>query len=347
VTESRDRTEEITAYVEAVEAACSEMSTNERQQRLAELREHLQELAGEGVDFLNELGSPDEYAAEWRIAAGLPEAPPSRRPSQRRRMVMLVAAVSAGCLLGAGIVWRLSQPAELTQGVLYARFAAIVNGQQPGYKGIPIHKDARPDGEVGADGKWHGTTTRDEGSVDFTPGQYVITVTCAGHGALAGSIRLGPTTQQIIPVECTRWGVTRSTFITLPARANDYLIELTSQDSKLAAFAYSVMGVFSTFEATGGATDMELRIALGQWTGSGDDVIDFSMPEGTKRIALRMTCDTGTFTVRNKELDLVFGGDCSPDFSGDADGDITLVGTRLVIDVHPHVDWKLDVTAIS
>jgi hypothetical protein len=323
------------------------MPTAEREQRLEELREHLHELAREGIVFANELGSPDEYAAEWLAAAGLPEAPPTQSPSRRRRFAVLVAAIGVGCLLGAGLIWRLNQPAELTPEVLYARFAAIVDGQQPGHKGIPIHADARPNGEVATDGTWQSTTIRDHGSIDFTPGQYVLTVTCAGHAKLEGSIRLGSTTQQVLPISCTRWGVTRSTFITLTAPASQYVIELKPLNNKLAAFAYSVLGLADTrFSTTGGANDIDVRMGLGQWRGTGDGVIDLSVPANTKRIALRMTCDTGTFEVRNKQLGPIFGGDCSPAFGEGAEGAFTLVGTHLVIDVDRHVAWKMDVTAL-
>lgn len=332
----------VDAYVAAVDQVCADLPAETRSPLRAELQEHLLELAREGLDFAAELGTPAEYAAEWRAAAELPPATP--RP-KRRRTAMLLAGVVIGCLVGAGIVARLNRQQELTPELLYARYAAIVNGQLPGHKGIPIHANARPTGEVGADGTWRNKTTHDTGAVDLPASQYVIQITCAGHGYLQGSIQLGSTTQQISPVDCTRYGVTRLTFITLTTPARDYAIDITPLSNKIAAFAFSVTEYMPNFTAIS-SPGTDVRMNLGAWTGTGDGIINLSLPESTKQLTLRMTCDRGNFEVRNSQLGLIYGGNCAADASSAATGTLALVGTRLVIDVGPQAIWKLNVTAL-
>jgi HAAS domain-containing protein len=66
------RADEIAAYAAGVRAALADMSTAERAELLADLEDHLREVAAESdVSLRERLGTPKEYAAELRAAYGI------------------------------------------------------------------------------------------------------------------------------------------------------------------------------------------------------------------------------------------------------------------------------------
>lgn len=69
---------EVESYLAAVRATLSDLPASERDDLLAEVEASLREAAAEGGAIGARLGSPEEFAAELRSAAGLHEAPAVR-----------------------------------------------------------------------------------------------------------------------------------------------------------------------------------------------------------------------------------------------------------------------------
>lgn len=105
-------------YLRRVDFALRDLPWRARRELLAELREHLSELPAEA-----ELGTPEEYAADLRSAAGLERRRGpiaflrARRP---RNLILTAAAVTAiGLAIGA-VVWIDSyQPLSFGNGAQY------------------------------------------------------------------------------------------------------------------------------------------------------------------------------------------------------------------------------------
>jgi HAAS domain-containing protein len=74
---------EVEAYLIAVRATLSDLPATEREDLLAEVEASLRDAAEEGGAIAPRLGSPEEFAAELRAAAGLHELPPA---SSRRSL---------------------------------------------------------------------------------------------------------------------------------------------------------------------------------------------------------------------------------------------------------------------
>jgi hypothetical protein len=72
---------EVEAYLIAVRATLSDLPATEREDLLAEVEASLRDAVEEGGAIAPRLGSPEEFAAELRAAAGLHELPPA--PSRR------------------------------------------------------------------------------------------------------------------------------------------------------------------------------------------------------------------------------------------------------------------------
>lgn len=71
--------EEVRAYIDAVEAGFADLSQRDRDDLLQDLEEHLTEVSIEGEGSLEErLGAPSAYAAELRRSAGLSPRPDGR-----------------------------------------------------------------------------------------------------------------------------------------------------------------------------------------------------------------------------------------------------------------------------
>ena len=84
---------ELETYLAAVRGALSDLPATERDDLLAEVEASLRDAAAEGGAIGARLGSPEEFATELRLAAGLhdvPAAPP------RRSLRASVARVAAG-----------------------------------------------------------------------------------------------------------------------------------------------------------------------------------------------------------------------------------------------------------
>jgi hypothetical protein len=64
-------TDEVSRYVSDVEAACADLTAAQRQALLADLPQHLDEVA-EGGPLREQLGSPQQYADTLRESANLP-----------------------------------------------------------------------------------------------------------------------------------------------------------------------------------------------------------------------------------------------------------------------------------
>ncbi len=99
-------TEEITQYLDAVREALADLPRAERDELLEDLPDHLAEVAAETGQPLSErLGSPEQYAAELRAAAGIGSGLRQASPSLTaftRRLGTAVSAVDTrlGLLVG-------------------------------------------------------------------------------------------------------------------------------------------------------------------------------------------------------------------------------------------------------
>jgi hypothetical protein len=243
-------------YLAEARRACERLALDVREQLLEDLAEQVREIDASGLDITAQLGEPAGYVTEWLEAAGLVPAP----PASRRRVISVVAVVTAAALVGAGVWWT-QRPTPATAQMKYAHFAEIVDGQNPAHKGIPIHASSRPTGDAGSDGLWHAKTWKDAGKVELTAGTFVLLFTCAGAGYVQGFVQLGDVRKPIATGQCTKFGVTLSTYITLSWPAAAYAIEVQAIDDKIAAFSYSVMpGGVSVFRQSDG---MDVRVALG------------------------------------------------------------------------------------
>jgi hypothetical protein len=93
-------------YLSRVDAALRDLPWSQRRELLAELRSHLAELPA-GTD-LRELGTPEEYAADLRSAAGLERrhGPVAFLRARRPRNVLLtlLALTVIGLAIGA-VAW--------------------------------------------------------------------------------------------------------------------------------------------------------------------------------------------------------------------------------------------------
>jgi hypothetical protein len=94
------------AYVARVEAALSDLPPEQRSRLTHDLAAHLTEPADSGVPLIDELGTPQEYAAELRST--LPTITPAPAPTPapagtKRSTVIILLAVGAGLL--AVLVW--------------------------------------------------------------------------------------------------------------------------------------------------------------------------------------------------------------------------------------------------
>jgi hypothetical protein len=85
-------------YLDAVAQELADLAPDERAALLEDLREHLAEVSAETNGSLGGLGSPQEYAAELRAAAGLGESSSIGGPSARwrRRVHHVARAVERG-----------------------------------------------------------------------------------------------------------------------------------------------------------------------------------------------------------------------------------------------------------
>jgi hypothetical protein len=86
-------------FVRQVEQACSDLPEPLRHRLMSDLDGHIREMAEHG-DPLSALGSPLDYARDFRAAMNLPEP---RQPTSERRpwlMPVLIAAVAAAVALG-------------------------------------------------------------------------------------------------------------------------------------------------------------------------------------------------------------------------------------------------------
>jgi hypothetical protein len=72
-------TDEVTRYVSEVDAACADLTDEQRQVLLLNLPEHLREVAEAGP-LQAQLGSPEQYADQLRAAADLPPRPVAEEP---------------------------------------------------------------------------------------------------------------------------------------------------------------------------------------------------------------------------------------------------------------------------
>ena len=121
-------TADVAGYAAAVRAALADLAPGDRDDLLADLDDHLAEVAEEADEPLEaRLGPPRAYAAELRAAAGLPPAGPAPgpgRPSTLRRAADGTAAflpellpvwwVARGLLLA----WAVARPVAGNAGVL-------------------------------------------------------------------------------------------------------------------------------------------------------------------------------------------------------------------------------------
>lgn len=110
-------TTDVDAYAAGVREALADLPAADRDDLLADLEDHLAEVAAEGG--LEELlGSPEAYAAELRSSAGLP--PPVRRPAPRQRPAWLRETLAFLPELRPG--WW------VVRGLLVAWFASLALG---------------------------------------------------------------------------------------------------------------------------------------------------------------------------------------------------------------------------
>jgi uncharacterized membrane protein len=141
----------VEAYLAAVRATLSDLPPAERDDLLAEVESSLREAAGDTGSIGARLGSPEEFAAELRAAAGLHEsrdANPSARIKQRierivshpylatsRRVALELApvwwvarayVVVAGIAVFAGSGWSTRYPAIPRLGTAHWGVAAIL-----------------------------------------------------------------------------------------------------------------------------------------------------------------------------------------------------------------------------
>jgi hypothetical protein len=88
------------AYAARVEAALSDLPPDQRSRLTHDLAAHLTELGDSGVPLVDELGTPQEYAAELRST--LPTITPAPAPAPagtKRSTVIILLAVGAGLLV--------------------------------------------------------------------------------------------------------------------------------------------------------------------------------------------------------------------------------------------------------
>ncbi|WP_166349402.1 DUF1700 domain-containing protein [Phytoactinopolyspora limicola] len=109
-TERRDTHPAVVWYLGEIRDATADLDADEQADILSDVREHLDAVAAElgeglsGAILIARLGSPAQYAADLRAAAGLRARPPSTRVGVFRRAVRFLAAVMAGAALAcAGI----------------------------------------------------------------------------------------------------------------------------------------------------------------------------------------------------------------------------------------------------
>jgi hypothetical protein len=86
-----DARPEVATYMSAVRETLSDLPAAERDDLLAEVESSLQDAADEGGRLAARLGSPQEFALELRVAAGLHEPPRSVRRAQFTAAVRVVA----------------------------------------------------------------------------------------------------------------------------------------------------------------------------------------------------------------------------------------------------------------
>ena len=85
------------SYAARVEAALSDLPPDQRSQLTHDLAAHLTEPGQGGVPLIDELGTPQEYAAELR--ATLPTLTPAPAPAGNKRSALIILlAVGAGLL---------------------------------------------------------------------------------------------------------------------------------------------------------------------------------------------------------------------------------------------------------
>ena len=107
------------AYAARVEAALSDLPRDQRSRLTHDLAAHLTEPGDSGVPLVDELGTPQEYAAELRST--LPTVTPAPTPAgTKRSTVIILLAVGAGLL--AVLVWV----------VLLVGFALFSTGSETG-----------------------------------------------------------------------------------------------------------------------------------------------------------------------------------------------------------------------
>jgi hypothetical protein len=87
-----DTPAEVGAYLAAVRATLSDLPAAERDDLLAEVESSLREAADDTGSIGARLGSPEEFAAELRSAAGLHESPAARSHATIREAVKRLAA---------------------------------------------------------------------------------------------------------------------------------------------------------------------------------------------------------------------------------------------------------------
>jgi hypothetical protein len=137
---------EVSAYADRVRAALADLPADRREDLLADLTDHLAEVAGEDGDGAREslearLGPPERYAAELRAAAGLPPADhrPGEPPSRRGRLADRPAVQA-----GLDFLRDLRPAWWVLRGLLIAAVPWLLWASGPGYLPFGLYLTFNP-----------------------------------------------------------------------------------------------------------------------------------------------------------------------------------------------------------
>ena len=162
------------AYAARVEAALSDLPPDQRSRLTHDLAAHLTEPADSAVPLIDELGTPQEYAAELRST--LPTITPAPAPAgTKRSTVIILLAVGTGLL------------AVLVSVVLLAGFALFSTGSETGPQPAATSAPASVVPAVPAP-NLVGLTEQDAISQLNSAGLHLGTVTTASSGTVPNGV---------------------------------------------------------------------------------------------------------------------------------------------------------------
>lgn len=93
--------------------------------------------------------------------------------------------------------------------------------------------------------------------------------------------------------------------------------------------------------------DQGKKVMIGTWQGTSSSTIGLGVQPRRGRVAVRVVCGHGSFSVHGASGHVIFGGDCDPALIAGGTAPASLFGTLMRLDVEAGVKWVADVWRLT